>query len=148
MDRHRLPPALVAVSLLVLCGAASSASAKTEIAGAAILDHPCGKVSVQQMGLIHAGKFDEANRLTTPQMQDQWKAMPAKDREMMAGMAKDMSQSPEEFANDVKASGQLVVDGQDAKLTVQTKHQDANGSSTSTMTQTFKVEGAHCLVSR
>jgi hypothetical protein len=62
--------------------------------------------------------------------------------------SQDMSQSPEEFANDVKANGQLVVDGQDAKLTVQTKHQDANGSSTSTMTQTFKVEGAHCLVSR
>ena len=30
-----------------------------------ILDNPCGKVSVKQMGLVHAGKFDEGNKLST-----------------------------------------------------------------------------------
>lgn len=36
--------------------------------GAAILDHLCGKVSIEQMGRVHAGKFDEGNKLTTKEM--------------------------------------------------------------------------------
>ncbi|MEP7064333.1 MAG: hypothetical protein ABI881_18240 [Betaproteobacteria bacterium] len=124
------------------------AIAKSEIKGAAILEHPCGKVSVKQMGLIHAGKFDEANKLSTTQMQEQWKAMPAKDRQMMSGMAKEMSQTPEQFSNDVKANGLLVVDGKQAVLTVKSTKRDANGSSTSTTTQNFQVDGNQCMVSR
>jgi hypothetical protein len=77
---------------LILSGAASAVSGESEIKGAAILDHPCGKVAVKQMGLTHAGKMDEANKLTTKEMQEQWKAMPAKDRTMMSGMMKEMSQ--------------------------------------------------------
>ena len=71
--------ALLSLAPFALAGAAEAP--KTEIKGAAILDHPCGKIAVKQMGLIHAGKFEEANKLTTKEMQDQWKAMPAKDRE-------------------------------------------------------------------
>ena len=58
--------ALLALAPLGLAGAADAP--KTEIKGAAILDHPCGKVAVKQMGLIHAGKFEEANKLTSPEM--------------------------------------------------------------------------------
>jgi hypothetical protein len=127
---------------LLLCGAALAAT--TEIKGAAILDHACGKVSVKQMGLVHAGKMDEANKLTTAEMQAQWIEMPAKDRTMMSGMMKDMSQTEEQYANDIKTSGLLVVDGQAATLTVQKKTKDG----TSTTTQKFKLDGAQCLVSR
>ena len=134
--------------LIALCSITMPTFAKTELKGVAILDHPCGKVSVKQMGLIHAGKFDEANKLSTTQMQDQWKAMPAKDREMMSGMAKEMAQTPEQFSNDVKANGLLVVDGKQATLTVKSMKRDANGSSTSTTTQNFQVDGNQCLVSR
>src|SRR5207302_4748607 len=63
---------------LVLLSAA--ASGQSEIKGAAILDHPCGKVAVKQMGLAHAGKIDDANKLTTKETQDQLKSMPAKDQ--------------------------------------------------------------------
>jgi hypothetical protein len=45
--------------------AAAATAAKTEIKGAAILDNPCGKASVKQMGLVHAGNMEEANKLTT-----------------------------------------------------------------------------------
>jgi hypothetical protein len=129
----------------VLCGAAAAAS---EVKGAAILDHPCGKVAVKQMGLVHAGKMDEANKLSTKEMQDQWKAMPAKDRVMMSGMMKEMSSTEEQFSNDIKTNGLLVVDGQATTLTVQKKTKDASGTSTSTMTQHFKLDGGQCLVSR
>jgi hypothetical protein len=121
---------------------------KTEIKGAAILDHPCGKVAVKQMGLIHAGKFEEANKLTSKEMQEQWKAMSAKDREMMTGMMKEMSKSEEDFAKEVKAFGVLAVEGNHATLTIKREHKDDNGSSTDTMTQNYTIDGTKCLISR
>jgi hypothetical protein len=134
---------------LVPLGRASAAEApKTEIKGAAILDHPCGKVAVKQMGLIHAGKFEEANKLTTKEMQEQWKAMPAKDREMMIGIMKEMSKTEADFAQDVKAFGDLTVEGDHATLTVKQEHKDANGSSTDTMTQNYVIDGDRCLITR
>ena len=129
----------------LLCGAASAAS---DVKGMAILDHPCGKVAVKQMGLVHAGKIEDANKLATKEMQDEWKAMPAKDRTMMAGMMKAMSQTDVQFATDIKAHGLLVVDGQAATLTVEKKTNDASGTSTSTTTQKFKLDGGQCLISR
>ncbi|HEV3240164.1 MAG TPA: hypothetical protein VG429_07150 [Casimicrobiaceae bacterium] len=136
--------AAVLTALLPLLFSSVASAAKTEVKGAAILDHPCGKVAVKQMGLVHAGKMDEANKLTTKDMQDQWKKMPAKDQTMMSGMMKDMSVTEQQYANDIKTNGLLVVDGQDATLTVQKK----DGTGTSTTTQTFKLDGGQCLVSR
>ena len=129
----------------VLCGPVDAA---TTLKGAAILDNPCGKVAVKQMGLVHAGKFDDANKLTTKEMQDQWKAMPAKDRTMMMNMAKEKSQTEAQYAADIKANGVMVVDAAAAKLTVQKTTKDANGSSTSTQTQEFKINGSECLLGR
>ena len=137
-----------AVLSIALFSIAAAASAKSEIKGAAILDHPCGKTSVKQMGLTHAGKMEEANKLTTKEMQDQWKAMPAKDKTMMSGMMKEMSQTEDQYAADIKANGVLVVDGPTAMLTVKKTTKDKSGSSTSTMTQNFKIDGNQCLVSR
>jgi type IV secretory pathway VirB10-like protein len=137
--------AVLSVALFTI---AAAASAKSEIKGAAILDHPCGKTSVKQMGLTHAGKMDEANKLTTKEMQDQWKAMPAKDKTMMSGMMKEMSQTEDQYAADIKANGVLIVDGPTAMLTVKKTSKDKSGSSTSTMTQNFKIDGSTCLVSR
>ena len=134
------------VLTFVLCGAAEAA--KSEIKGPAILGHPCGKVAVKHMGLVHAGKMDDANLLSTKEMQDQWKGMPAKDRTMLLGMMKGMSQTEEQFAADIKAIGVLVVDGQAATLTLKKTTKDASGTSTSTTTQSFKVDGGQCLISR
>lgn len=146
MNHRRISALCIgAVLPFVLCGAAAG---KSEIKGAAILDHPCGKVAVKQMGLIHDGKMDEANKLSTKEMQDQWKAMPDKDRTMMSGMMKEMSQTEAQYSNDIKSSGVLVVDGPSAMLTVKKSTKDKNGSSTSTTTQNFKVDGAQCLISR
>ena len=147
MKHRRFSGLLLSTALpLMLYGAA--ASGKSEVKGAAILDHPCGKVAVKQMGLTHAGKMEEANKLTTNEMQEQWKAMPAKDRTMMTGMMKEMSQTEDQFSADIKSSGVLVVDGPSATLTVKKTTKDKSGSSTSTTTQNFKIDGGQCLVSR
>ena len=146
---HRLLSTLCISAVLpfVLCRPTEAASG-TEIKGAAILDHPCGKVSVKQMSLVHAGKMDDANKLTTKEMQEQWKAMPAKDRTMMSSMMKEMSPTDAQYSADIKANGLLVVDGQAATLTVKKTTKNANGTSTSTTTQEFKLNGSECLVSR
>ena len=139
---------LASLCTIVLCGIAASAFAASEIKGAAILDHPCGKVAVKQSGLLQAGKMEEANKLSTKEMQDEYKAMPAKDREMMNGMAKMMSPTSDEFAAKIKASGVLVIDGQTATLTTKTTTKDKSGSSTESTTQKFRITGSECLVSR
>ena len=141
---HRRFAAMSALLAGTVCGAASAA----EIKGAEILNHPCGKVAVKSMGLLSQGKIEEANKLGTKAMQERWNAMPAKDREMMAGMAKMMSPPEAKFAAMIKAGGVLDVDGKAGKLTVTEKKQDANGSSTSTTSTEFAVNGGECLINR
>jgi len=63
-------------------------------------------------------------------------------------MSKEMSPTESQFAADIKANGVLVIDGASAKLTVQKTTKDANGTSTSTTTQAFQVNGNECLISR
>ena len=147
MKKHQYPLLASAVVAPLFCFA-STTWAATEMKGAAILDHPCGKVSVKQMGLVHAGKMDEANQLTTKEMQEQWKAMPAKDRTMMTGMMQSMSQTEAAYAAAIKANGVLAIDGSAAKLTVKKTTADKSGSSTETTTQNFKIDGKECLISR
>ena len=145
--RARFAVALSILLSLASLGRAGAAEApKTEIKGAAILEHPCGKVAVKHMGLVHAGKMDEATRLGTQEMQDQWKAMPAKDREMMGGMMKEMSQTEAQFAAEIKANGLLVVEGKNATLTVKKDTKDANGTHSETMTQKYVIDGGKCQI--
>ena len=131
-----------------LIGASNASAAATEIQGAAILKHACGKASVQQMGLVNTGKMAEAVKLGTPEMQAEWNAMPAEDREMLTGMMKEMSVSAAEFTKDIEAGGLLVIDGADGTLTVKQEHKDENGTSTGTLTQKFKLDGATCRISK
>ena len=147
VTHHRLRTVLSHAALpLVFCAATAATAA--EIKGAAILDHACGKVAVKQMGLVHAGKMEDANKLATKEMQDEWKAMPAKDRTMMSGMMKAMSQSETQYAAAIKADGVLVVDAPKATLTVKKTTKDKSGTSTETMTQKFRINGNECLVSK
>ena len=132
----------------VLGGASSASAAATELKGAAILKHACGKAAVQQMGLVNSGKMAEAVKLGTAEMQTEWNAMPAEDREMLTGMMKEMSVSAAEFTKDIEAGGLLVIDGADGTLTVKQEHKDENGTSTGTMTQKFKLDGAACKISK
>lgn len=149
MNARRMSTVLLSVALsLPLLSPARAESPKTEIKGAAILDHACGKVAVKYMELVHDGKMEEATKLGTQEMQDQWKAMSAEDRTMMSGMMKEMSKTKAAFSAEIKANGLLVVEGDKATLTVTKEHKDANGSGTSTQTQRYRLDGATCRISR
>lgn len=145
--RRTLSVLLSLVPFLALLGSAQ-ASPKTEIKGAAILDHPCGKVAVKHMTLVHAGKIEEATKLGTREMQEQWKALPAKDRNMMSGMMKEMSEPEAQFTGEIKAGGLLTVDGTSAVLTVKKEHKDANGTTSDTLTQNYVLDKGTCWITR
>ena len=146
MKKRRIQARLLVA--LVSLSSGGAALAATEIKGAAILDNPCGKVAVKQMALVHAGKIEDAQKLTTKDAQEQWKAMPEKDRAMMSGMLKEFSVPEAQYISDIKANGVLIVDGAAGELKITKKASDKNGSSTSTMTQKFRINGNECLVSR
>lgn len=143
MNTRRMSAVILGFALL---GLVRTASAATEIKGAAILDHPCGKVAVKHMGLVHAGKMADAVKLGTPEMQKQWNEMSADDRKMMGGMMKDMSKSEADFSKEIKENGLLVVDGDKATLTVTKEKKDKDGNSKSTMTQHFLIDGTTCRI--
>ncbi|MEO8277181.1 MAG: hypothetical protein ABI639_13280 [Thermoanaerobaculia bacterium] len=147
MRPFRLTSQLAALAVILVASSSSAFAAASEIKGAAILEHPCGKTSVKQMSLVHAGKMDQAILLGTTAMQDQWKAMSAEDKKMMGGMMKDMSTSDADYAAQLKAGGLLVIDGANATLTVKQEHKDANGSSTETMTQQLLIDAKGCWIS-
>jgi hypothetical protein len=149
MHVRRTSVVLVGLVLsLTLVGRAHGAAAKVEIKGAAILDHACGKVAVKHMGLVHAGKMDEAIKLGSKEMQEQWKALPVADRTMMSGLMKETSKTEAQFSADIKSGGLLVVEGGKATLTVKQEHKDANGTSTDTLTQSYVLDGANCWITR
>src|ERR1700692_436795 len=109
MNMRRICAVLLSLALsLTLAGRALAAAPKAEIKGAAILDHACGKVAVKHMGLVHAGKMDEATELGSKEMQEQWKGLPAADRTMMSGMMKETSKTEAQFSAEIKSGGLLV----------------------------------------
>lgn len=145
---NRMTAAVLCAAGLLMPLAIHAAAEKTEIKGAAILQHPCGKVAIKHMGLVHAGKMEEATKLGIQEMQDQWKALAADERKMMSGMMKEMSKTEEQFTAEIKAGGLLVVEGDAATLTVKQEHHDANGTSTDTMTQRYALAGGVCRITR
>ena len=144
MTRRRSALALSTVLTFALGVGAEAVDFK----GAAILDHACGKVSVKHMGLVNTGKMDDANLLSTKEMQEMWKKLPADERMMISEMMKEMSKTEAQYATDIRAGGLLVVDGQAATLTVTETTKDANGTNTSTTTQKFRLAGTQCLITR
>jgi hypothetical protein len=149
MKSRRTGVLLIGLALLPLSGARfAAASERSELRGKAILEHACGKVAVRHMGLVHAGKMEEAVQLGTAEMQEQWQALPAEERQMMSGMMKEMSKPEAEYSAEIEALGLLVVEGPAATLTVEKKTEDASGTSTETMTQRYALDESGCRISR
>lgn len=142
MKRRSLAFALFTLALAPAAGHAAG----REIRGAAILEHPCGKVSVKHMGLVHAGKMAEALGLASKAMRDQWQALPAEDRKMMEGMMKEMSVPESDYMAQIRAGGVLEVEGAEATLTVTREASDADGSMKSVQTQRFRIDGKNCEI--
>ena len=136
---------ILATAVILALALAGSATAE-EIKGAAILDHPCGKVSVEHMKLINTGKFDDAMKLASKSMLAEWNGMPAEQRKMMTEMMKELSSTEADYKASITKGGVLTVDGAKGNLVVTEEHKDANGTSTSTHSQDFEINGKTCLI--
>lgn len=133
---------------LAACAPGAATGPGRTLTGAAILDHPCGKVSVKQMGLIHAGNADAAVALGTPELQQEWRALPADERTELLGLMGALSQSAEDHAADIAAHGRLAVTGDTATLTIIKSRREPDVSSTETFTQRFSLNGTGCAIAR
>ena len=143
-------PGLGAVcsSLALLLALGDAAAAKSEIKGAAILEHACGKTAIKHMGLVHAGNMIEAVKLGTPEVQKQWSAMPEHDRLGMSIKMNYVSLAEPDFLAAIKASGLLVVEAPNATLTVTKERKGIDGTVTPTITQNYRIDGPGCRISR
>jgi hypothetical protein len=143
MMTHRFVGLTIPCFVLLL--AAPGAPAADEIRGAAILDHPCGKTIVRFMGLVHAGKIDESQKLGTQEMNDDWVKRSAEEREMFGKIMQKLAKSEKEFAEDIRAHGVLEIAGAKGTLTVAKEVEDEKGKRTETDRWHFAIDGKSCL---
>jgi hypothetical protein len=66
--------------------------------------------AAKHMGLVHAGKIDEAIKLGTKEAQDWWKAKPDADRNMDSEMMKKISLTEAQFSAEIKVAGRGSAD--------------------------------------
>jgi hypothetical protein len=53
---------------------------ETRIEGTDLLNHPVGKLALQYLDLVHAGKIEDAKRLATADVQAKWKNEPSREK--------------------------------------------------------------------
>ena len=115
-----LLPALVAACLAA--GATPTARAQEDgpFKGEAALAHPAVQLAVKAAELIKAGKIDEAMALRTAESRAEWTQMPAGDRRDLGARLATLTPDPTSFAADVRAFGELTINGNSGVLAVPT----------------------------
>lgn len=106
---------LAAAAALVLLPSLVEAQ-DTPINGEAVLKHPLGVLATRSVDLVAAGKIDEVMALRTKDDRDEWETAPAADRKDFGERMRQNAPSPTVFADLVRASGALAVDGDQATL--------------------------------
>jgi hypothetical protein len=115
-----LVPALAAAVCLAVSAAPARAQDDGPIAGEAALAHPAVQLAVKAAELIKAGKIDEAMALRTRESRAEWGQVPAEERRELGARVAALTPDPASFAADVRAYGELTVNGSSAVLGVQT----------------------------
>jgi hypothetical protein len=145
--RTRFALSFAALATAALCAFPAQA-AKTEVKGAAILEHPLGKLATQNMALMAAGKIEDALKMSSKAMNAEFAAMPADDRKSMSEMMKAFSVPDAEFRAKITKFGVLVVEDTSATLTITEKVDNAQEKSTGTMTQRYVLEDGKWKIGR
>ena len=109
------PMRLAAVAALLMLPAFAGAQS-TPIKGDAILTHPLGVLAGKSADLIAAGQFDALMALRVKEDKDEWKTASAADKKQWGARQKELAPTPALFADLVRKSGQLTIDGDSASL--------------------------------
>ncbi|MEO8277908.1 MAG: hypothetical protein ABI639_16985 [Thermoanaerobaculia bacterium] len=121
--RHVL---LAAMPLLLWAGlgAAPLHADAVTIRGKAILEHPAGKAMVEAGRLVKAGKVAEARKKSVKEVRDEWAAMSPAEQKEEAERLQGRTPDPATFEADIVRVGELVVDGDSARLSIPTASGD------------------------
>ena len=127
MNLRTASSALAATLLMASTLIPTRAFADTEpvtLKGKAILEHPAGKVMVEAGRLLKAGKAAEVRKGASKEVREEWAAMsPAEQKEETARL-QERAPEPAAFEADIVRVGEMVVDGERARLSIPTPSGD------------------------
>ena len=114
-SRRELVAAVLVLSSIPALGGVVRAQT-SQVTGAAILTHEIGKLAVTSAELMAAGRADAAMALRTRAEQADWKEASAGERASMTARLKARAPEPTAFADAIRTSGVLSIDGNEAML--------------------------------
>ncbi len=94
------------------------------ITGKAILEHPAGTAIVAAGRLLKAGKTAEARKSATKEVREEWAAMSPAEQKEESERLKGRTPDPATFEADIARVGEMVVDGDSARLSIPTPSGD------------------------
>ncbi len=143
--RARLGISLATLAV-VACLVAATIAAPTVIKGAAILDHPIGKLAVENNALLWSGKFEESLKKSNKEYNDYYAALPADRKAKMAANYKSAAEPDAKFKAGIQKLGVLTIDGDAATLTVKETTSVGGMNLTSGREMRFTQEGGQWKV--
>ena len=105
---------------------AAAESAPVTITGKAILEHPAGKAIVEAGRLLKAGKAAESRKLAAKEVREEWAAMSAAEQKAESDRLIGRTPDPATFEADIARVGEMVVDGDFARLSIPTPSGDVS----------------------
>lgn len=111
---------LAALSPAVVLGE----SAPLTLTGKAILEHPAGKAIVAAGRLLKAGKAAEVRKSAAKEVREEWAAMSAAEKKEETERLQGRTPDPAAFEADIARIGEMIVDGESARLMIPTPSGD------------------------
>ena len=94
------------------------------LTGKAILEHPAGKAIVAAGRLLKAGKAAEVRKSAAKEVREEWAAMSAAEKKEETERLQGRTPDPAAFEADIVRVGEMIVDGESARLMIPTPSGD------------------------
>ncbi|MEO7795509.1 MAG: hypothetical protein ABIV06_12135, partial [Thermoanaerobaculia bacterium] len=88
--------------------------------------HPAGKVIVEAGRLLKAGKAAEVRKTASKDVREEWAAMSPAEQKEEAARLQERAPDPAAFEADIARIGEMVVDGESARLSIPTASGDVS----------------------
>lgn len=129
MNLRTASSALAATFLVAIALTPTRAFADTEpvtLKGKAILEHPAGKVIIEAGRLLKAGKAAEVRKNASKEVREEWAVMSPAEQKEEAARLQERAPEPAAFEADIARVGEMIVDGESARLSIPTPSGDVS----------------------
>lgn len=110
--------------LVTLLAPATAQGEPVTLTGKAILEHPAGKAMIAAGRLLKAGRAAESRKVAAKEIREEWAAMSAAEQKEEAARLQERAPDPAGFEADIARVGEMVVDGDHARIMIQTASGD------------------------